>query len=66
MFESASRLRRDVSEMLDALRELGESRYAAVFAVTGDDLYYTTSPEPGALQGGQGEIVVHAIHLAKP
>ena len=34
MFESASRLRRDVSEMLDALRELGESRYAAVFDAT--------------------------------
>jgi hypothetical protein len=31
MFESASRLRKDVSEMLDALRELGDSRYAAVF-----------------------------------
>jgi len=34
MFESASRLRRDVSEMLDALRELAESRYAAVFDAT--------------------------------
>jgi hypothetical protein len=31
MFESATRLRKDVSEMLDALRELGDSRYAAVF-----------------------------------
>jgi hypothetical protein len=31
MFESASRLRKDVCEMLDALRALGESRYAAVF-----------------------------------
>ncbi len=31
MFESASRLHKDVSEMLDALRALGESRYAAVF-----------------------------------
>lgn len=31
MFESASRLRRDVSEMLDALRALGAGRYAAVF-----------------------------------
>ena len=31
MFESATRLRKDVSEMLDALRALGSSRYAAVF-----------------------------------
>jgi hypothetical protein len=31
MFESASRLRKDVSEILDALRGLGDSRYAAVF-----------------------------------
>jgi hypothetical protein len=31
MFESSSRLRRDVSEMLDALRALGAGRYAAVF-----------------------------------
>jgi hypothetical protein len=31
MFESATRLRRDVSEMLDALRALGGGRYAAVF-----------------------------------
>ena len=31
MFESANRLRKDVSEMLDALRALGSSRYAAVF-----------------------------------
>jgi hypothetical protein len=34
MFESASRLRRDVHEMLGALRELAESRYAAVFDAT--------------------------------
>jgi len=31
MFESATRLRKDVCEMLDALRALGSSRYAAVF-----------------------------------
>jgi hypothetical protein len=31
MFESASRLRKDVSEMLDSLRELAAGRYAAVF-----------------------------------
>jgi len=31
MFESADKLRRDVTEMLDALRGLGASRYAAVF-----------------------------------
>jgi len=31
MFESADKLRRDVAEMLDALRGLGASRYAAVF-----------------------------------
>ena len=31
MFESATRLRKDVTEMLDALRALGSSRYAAVF-----------------------------------
>ena len=31
MFESADKLRRDVSDMLDALRELGDGRYAAVF-----------------------------------
>jgi hypothetical protein len=31
MFESAERLRRDVAEMLEALRGLGASRYAAVF-----------------------------------
>ena len=31
MFESASRLRRDVSQVLDALRALGAGRYAAVF-----------------------------------
>jgi hypothetical protein len=31
MFESADKLRRDVTEMLDALRRLGASRYAAVF-----------------------------------
>ncbi len=31
MFESADTLRRNVSEMLDALRELGAGRYAAVF-----------------------------------
>jgi hypothetical protein len=31
MFESADRLRRDVHDMLDALRELGTGRYAAVF-----------------------------------
>ncbi len=31
MFESVDKLRRDVAEMLDALRELGAGRYAAVF-----------------------------------
>jgi hypothetical protein len=31
MLESDAKLRRDVAEMLDALRELGEGRYAAVF-----------------------------------
>jgi len=31
MFESAERLRRDVAEMLEALRALGGSRFAAVF-----------------------------------
>lgn len=31
MFESEAKLRRDVAEMLEALRELGEGRYAAVF-----------------------------------
>jgi hypothetical protein len=31
MFESSDKLRRDVSEMLDALRGLGAGRYAAVF-----------------------------------
>jgi len=31
MFESTTRLRKDVSEMLDALRELAAGRYAAVF-----------------------------------
>jgi hypothetical protein len=31
MFESGTRLRKDVSEMLDALRALGSARYAAVF-----------------------------------
>jgi hypothetical protein len=31
MFESATRLRKDVSEMLDAIRALGSARYAAVF-----------------------------------
>jgi hypothetical protein len=31
MFESRDRLRRDVSELVDALRALGDGRYAAVF-----------------------------------
>jgi len=31
MFESADKLRRDVAEMLEALRGLGAGRYAAVF-----------------------------------
>jgi len=31
MFESSDRLRRDVNDLLEALRELGEGRYAAVF-----------------------------------
>ncbi len=34
MFESADKLRSDVSGMLDALRELGAGRYAAVFDAT--------------------------------
>ena len=31
MFESEARLRRDVAQMLESLRELGAGRYAAVF-----------------------------------
>lgn len=31
MFESSDRLRRDVRDLLEALRELGEGRYAVVF-----------------------------------
>ena len=31
MFESKARLREDVGRLLDALRELGEGRYAALF-----------------------------------
>jgi hypothetical protein len=48
MFESSRRLQEDVRGLLDALRSLGEGRYAAVFDHGG-----VVSESPGAEQEGR-------------
>lgn len=48
MFESETRLRRDVVDILDSLRELGEGSYAAVFDARAIVLESVSEGSPGA------------------
>jgi hypothetical protein len=54
MLETEGRLRRDVAELLDSLRELGSGRWAAVFDAKG-----VVAESPG--EAGEGEWVLRRL-----